>query len=610
MNATVHATHDETARPPVPLATVQKAAHIIDSSGLPDMLEQWRAADEKYRGGRPAHISMRAVLIAWLILAMETQPMHVKLVSVLLHTRLTADAAAVLGITLNPFVQPETLAERTRTATTRIFNLIDAEPVSNRHRRQTKAERQADLNWRAKNVNLLEERKKRRDIFHNALLEATYQLLPARYRPDRVSVTVDATRLKLYSRGVGKKRLLTMPDDGRISSEPDAGFYRRDKKGNIPDENSTKTPRILEYALEAEFAVLTSNDPSRPDAVPNIVLAYGMHIPGQQPVLAARRMVDSIWSRGHEIDHFAGDRAYLPAGDPDILQNPLRLRGVKLLMDYPIDQLGIRGHKHGAILVEGTWYSPGMPKSLIDATLTYRNALKAADNNSDLTPAARRERNATLEAEWRKKLALRTQYRLREKERPDSSGRVPMMCPAAGKNPTMTCPLKELIKDSRVNAPALMPIINVPKAPGAICRNKTSTSFNLTDGGSHGQYYEFGSKEWEAHYHHGRNNVESFNAYVKDTGTFALGEPGRRRMRGHTAQSVLALITVAAANIRKIREFLAAREMEELDQEETGTVPVAKTRRSRKATVTQQLDFRRKKNQRMNRAQAHRHLLT
>lgn len=606
MSAYEHALHDESARGLLDDATVEKAAYIIDSAGLPELLEEWRLADKKGKGGRPAHIPMRTVLIGWLLLAMELQPMHVRQLSILLHTRLTQKAADQLGIEHSPLAEVRALEERVRAATTRIFDLVDAEPVSNRHRRQTMAERKRDLEWREKNADTIEVRRQRRDILQNALLEATYQLLPEHYRPDRVSVTVDATRFKLHARGVGKKRLEVMSDDGLVSVEPDAGYYKRDSKGNIPDPNSKLRPRISEYALEAEFAVLSSNDPSRPHAVPNIVMAYGVHIPGQQPVKAARRMVDSLWSRGHQIDHFAGDRAYLPAGDPDVLQNPLRLSGAKLLMDYPIDQLGQQATKHGAILVEGTWYSPDMPKRLIDATKVYREALRADEKNPNLTAGDRRERAIALERTWRGHLKQRSQYRLREKEKPDDKGRVPMVCPAAGPNPLVTCPLKDLIKDTRVSAPTVMPVLptSAMKSPGAVCTNKTSTTFNVTDGGSYGQYYEFGSEEWESHYHHGRNNVESFNAYVKDAATFDLASPGRRRMRGFTAQSILVVITVAAANIRKVREFLAERAVEELDAAEGVIAPAAGTRRHRKGPASQNLVYRARKGQRMNRVQS------
>ncbi|MGW9111656.1 hypothetical protein [Microbacterium sp. NPDC055683] len=218
---------------------------------------------------------------------------------------------------------------------------------------------------------------------------------------------------------------------------------------------------------------------------------------------------------------------------------------------------------------------------------------------------ARRERAIAHEKTWRRLLGQRSQYRLREKEKPDAKGRVPMVCPAAGPNPLLTCPLKELI-DTRVSAPTLMPVIptSAMKSPGVVCTNKTSTTFNLTDGGSYGQSYEFGSKEWESHYHYGRNNVESFNAYIKDAATFDLASPGRRRMRGFTAQSILVVITVAAANIRKVREFLAERAVEELDAAEGITAPTAGTRRHRKGPASQNLVYRARKGQRMNRAQS------
>jgi hypothetical protein len=53
-----------------------------------------------------------------------------------------------------------------------------------------------------------------------------------------------------------------------------------------------------------------------------------------------------------------------------------------------------------------------------------------------------------------------------------------------------------------------------------------------------------------------RNTNEGFNGYVKDPAHEALDDPGRRRLNGVAAQSILTALLLLAANVRKIRSFL------------------------------------------------------
>ncbi|MGM1017294.1 MAG: hypothetical protein ACQEW8_07135 [Actinomycetota bacterium] len=55
--------------------------------------------------------------------------------------------------------------------------------------------------------------------------------------------------------------------------------------------------------------------PEYDDAVPHLIIGLANHVPGVDPIGAARSIVDSLYERGHTIDHFTGDRAYLPGGD-------------------------------------------------------------------------------------------------------------------------------------------------------------------------------------------------------------------------------------------------------------------------------------------------------
>jgi hypothetical protein len=45
------------------------------------------------------------------------------------------------------------------------------------------------------------------------------------------------------------------------------------------------------------------------------------------------------------------------------------------------------------------------------------------------------------------------------------------------------------------------------------------------------------------------------NGYIKDPAHEALDDPGRRRIHGRAALSVLVALLVVAANVRKIRAF-------------------------------------------------------
>jgi hypothetical protein len=75
-------------------------------------------------------------------------------------------------------------------------------------------------------------------------------------------------------------------------------------------------------------------------------------------------------------------------------------------------------------------------------------------------------------------------------------------------------------------------------------------------GAKFGQELLYNSAEWHAAYSTLRNTNEGFNGFVKDPAHEALDDPGRRRVLGVAAQSVLTALLLMAANVRKIRAFL------------------------------------------------------
>ncbi len=592
-----HLRHDPAQRGPLQTATVKQAAAVVDKSGMVPLLEMWEEEDRTHPGGRPPYLSMRATLILWLIVANEQEPMHIKRMRNILQKRLTPKACAILDISYVALPTPHAMYERARVATNRILTLMDAFPLDDRRRRLTKGEYQEQLSKRAANAEVLEKKARRAHIFRNQFLEATYQLIPKRYRPDTVSLIVDATRVPTYARGIGKYRLEKLDLDRKISVEPDFGFYLRTGSGKAAGENAVAEGnpqnknlgdiRIREYALEHELGVLYTTDPDHRDATPNIILTLENHVPGVDPIGAARRMVDSLWERGHTLDHFTSDRGYMPKGDPEALMNPLRERGVKLVFDYNKVDLGKKEQKEGAILVEGAWYCPSMPEELIEATRVYRQAIKGHEHSKE--PASRRlveERKK----EWKRDIAQREQYLFRSKEKADERGRIPLYCPAAGPSPTVTCAIKP---NPRAAGRNLLPILDLPKAPGKACTNKTSTSFHINDGGTNPQHYRFGTPEWEEQYNHPRNQVESTNAYIKDTGNFGVASPARRRMRGRTAQSFLLALTIVAVNLKIIRNFLFERDERAEEAIDGVESPRRRVDRGRKSDPQERIAFRR-----------------
>lgn len=85
-------------------------------------------------------------------------------------------------------------------------------------------------------------------------------------------------------------------------------------------------------------------------------------------------------------------------------------------------------------------------------------------------------------------------------------------------------------------------------------------------------------------YSTGRNTVEAFNAFAKDTAYHALADHGRRRLRRIAAQYLLTTVLTAAANIRKITSYLTDHHREVADEH----VPQKRRRTAKRKTSIQQ----------------------
>ena len=127
-----------------------------------------------------------------------------------------------------------------------------------------------------------------------------------------------------------------------------------------------------------------------------------------------------------------------------------------------------------------------------------------------------------------------------------------MMCPAAGAAPTATCELKPRPDAGGKKDKAV--VVDVPKNPDDVCTHEMVT-MHLIKESRYLQPLQYKSPEWRRMYTFARNLVEGKSAHAKTQGAEAIAEPGRRRLRGLTAQSVLMTFLVVSSNLRQINSF-------------------------------------------------------
>jgi hypothetical protein len=108
-----------------------------------------------------------------------------------------------------------------------------------------------------------------------------------------------------------------------------------------------------------------------------------------------------------------------------------------------------------------------------------------------------------------------------------------------------------------------------------VCRQET-VSVGPLDGAKFRQPLPYGSDEHSDLFNTLRQSQEGMHGFAKDEAHEALGAPGKRRVRGKAAQSIIAAFLLAAANIRKIRTFLT-----NADEDEDGAVFVPRRERVR-----------------------------
>jgi len=497
------------------------AAELIDRSGKAPVIEAALA----HRTGRPRPLPARAVLTALLCLALDDRPLFLTEVTRLLFCQLPPAGRRLLGVPDTAGTERAFLAayRRVRYCFHAIVSVADPSPLP-KNRRLTAGELKART--KPMTPDQATAARDRLEALVNALLEASISVLTTAERAAFDGCTgLDATPVPLFSRGPSKRT-------GLCASDPDGGWYVREGDHREREDDKGKPLRKICWALEATIAA-TARPPGAPPATPDLAIGMAMARPGEDPGGTGARVLASVAARGHQAGWLGYDRAYTQAL-PGRFHLPARALGYSPVMDYRADQLGIQANTGGAILVEGTWYCPALPEPLITATTGLRDHAITRDL-------------------YDQQITARAAYQLKRKDGPDTDGYQRLSCPATGRHPGLTCPLRQASltpRDGRAK------VLQPPPEPPRICR-QTAITIAPDTGARYRQDLPHGTPAWHARYATLRNTIEGLNGLIKDTAHEALAAPARRRVRGIAACSLFTALLLMAANIRKIRAWRA-----------------------------------------------------
>ncbi len=461
-------------------------------------------------------------------------------------------------------IAPMTFYDRVHSVFSRLATLVEPYPgIATKEARPYGKVLEALAELNAEDI---AEKERRLQWLMDAILKASLYRFPRRHRRALMkgwggSIAIDGTKVPLFAHGGG------VPVDQREAhpewlhhGEAMAGYHvRTGNHAGMEDDGSSPLPRPAlrsrEWAYELHLAVAVACERSSPH-FPRIALGAAFDAPagriGENSFATLLGATAACADFGITPGTIVADRAILPNSKFEKFQQPARERGWKLCMDYRKDQLGKKDAPQGTIQVEGDFYCPGMPSALIDASKLFQGNLSE-------------EEQATYDA----RIAQRGRYVLTRKEPINAQGRGRFECPATTPGGHLACPLQPLLTDKTRTA-----VKNPPKEPGAICR-KPTVSVTLADeakpakkaprgkaagkrGNTTGKYaqdYRYKTKRWQKMWGE-RNTVEGFNAALKDEQHEAMGQAGRRRVRGKAKQAILVTLMVYSVNVRRIRDHI------------------------------------------------------
>jgi hypothetical protein len=528
---------------------VLAAIALIDKSPLVATIDAWREADSGGPGGQPQTFPTRALLVAMVVCGADDRPLLATEFTRVLFREISAARRHDLGIPKPPARGDhqgwDNVYRNVRTRFHALIDLMDPSPLpKNRRMDGIDFEILVELRRATRTEAEWSEHYERLTWFLNQILEMSIQTLPRDVRRKwKGSVGVDGTPIPAFARPERREKRVkkgVTPKLTRSSTDPDAGYYHRDKRDA---KDGSTDPKTTYWAHEANLVVSATDDPNHPAAMPSLVVAMApLCKPGTRIGQNALVALADLASRGHPAYLLAGDRAYTQC-KPEDFQLPARALGYDLVVDYKIDQLGRQGSHEGMILVDGTYYCPSMPEPLITATKDLR------DGTID-------------EATHQARITERKRFAIRARSHPDPDGHVRVQCPASGPHPTARCVLKPKSEGGDGKVKTRIPVTDVLAAhPPKICSQATIT-VPPEAGAKYRQPLAHATEEWHDTYATLRSSNEGMHGFIKDGAREAVDNPQRRRIRGVAPQSVLLAFQLMSANIRKITQFLAKRETE------------------------------------------------
>ena len=290
------------------------------------------------------------------------------------------------------------------------------------------------------------------------------------------------------------------------------------------------------YSLTADVAVKDQGGPE----VPNSVLALRYRpVTVRDREMGLATVAEVAQLRG-EVGDVLIDRGYTNSHHGRDFLNIVRALGGEPVFDLNKRQVGANGAVRGAILIDGRPYCPSLPERLrqiprpvSEGTGVYK------PNPQDV-------------ADYEALIREREQWALQPHGQRDVKGSQTFACPAvAGK---LLCPLQTA---RRVRRGAL-PVLNAPSdpIPGTVCAQRYVT-LTMEEVPLY-QEHVFGSPEWKASYNRRGGNVERLFSTLKSAAGSCL-ERGHIRTRGIIKTGLFVAMAVAATNYWIGRAFDARR---------------------------------------------------
>ncbi|MET7328454.1 hypothetical protein [Nonomuraea sp. NPDC005650] len=352
----------------------------------------------------------------------------------------------------------------------------------------------------------------------------------------RGDVGIDTTAAPVFARPPRARR-----STGELfaSTEITAGWHH--SAGNGPPE----------YGYSATLTVAARTRPAL-GSFPQLALGLVLDTPHKRIGANAITTLKPLAALGLPAAFAAVDRAYTDQ-QPSHFAQPARALGYRLALDYKVDQRGVQGSAHGALLIDGHLACPLIPGRLATATT-------GLDDAAIRTPS--QELTALISA--------REPYLLRLKQSANADGTIRFQCPAAGTSPSVTCPRFDRLHqrspsrpiavdltDARQRAahPAAKPRILPPTSDHKtgdlpkICHQHTIT-LNKDDLGHLDKFRQdlaYLSPAWIRTYKSVRANTEGINGRLKGH-DLDLGDPKNRLAHGRVAQTILVALLVTVAN--------------------------------------------------------------